>query len=56
MTLVVKLKNILFITQNTENELLTHTTSCTIVMLRFVFVPVKAGKKFLFRGSPKEKL
>ncbi len=56
MTLVVKLKNILFITQNTENELLTHTTSCVIIILRFVFVSVKAGKKFLFRGSPKEKL
>lgn len=43
-------------TQNKENGLLTHTTSCAIMILRFVFVPVKAGKKFLFRGSPKEKL
>ena len=32
-------------TQNTENELLTHTISCVIMILRFVFVPVKQVKK-----------
>lgn len=56
MTLVVKMKNILFITQNTENELLTHTISCVIMTLRFVFVPVKTGKKFLVSGKPERKI
>lgn len=55
MTLVVKMKNILFITQNTENELLTHTISCVIMTLRFVFVPVKTGKKFLGFGEARKK-
>ena len=48
MTLVVKMKNILFITQNTENELLTHTISCVIMILRFVFVPVKEVRSSCF--------
>ena len=53
MTLVVKMKNILFITQNTENELLTHTISCVIMILRFIFVPVKQVKKFGFGEARK---
>ncbi len=62
MTLVVKMKNILFITQNTErintnteNELLTHTISCVIMILRFVFVPVKQVRKFGFGEVRKKK-
>ena len=54
MTLVVKMKNILFITQNTENELLTHTIYCVIMILRFVFVPVKQVRNFSF-GKAREK-
>ena len=56
MTLVVKMKNILFITQNTENELLTHTTSCVIMILRFVFVPVKQVRIFGFGEVRKKKI
>ena len=56
MTLVVKMKNILFITQNTENELLTHTISCVIMILRFVFVPVKQVKKFGFGVARKKNM
>lgn len=56
MTLVVKMKNILFITQNTENELLTHTISCVIMILRFVFVPVKQVKKFGFGEARKKNM
>ena len=56
MTLVVKMKNILFITQNTENELLTHTISCVIMILRFVFVPVKQVKKILVSEKPERKI
>ena len=50
------MKNILFITQNTENELLTHTTSCVIMILRFVFVPVKQVKKFGFAEARKKNM
>ena len=56
MTLVVKMKNILFITQNTENELLTHTISCVIMILKFVFVPVKQVRIFGFGEVRKKKI
>ena len=49
------MKNILFITQNTENELLTHTISCVIMILRFVFVPVKQVRNFSFGEARKKK-
>ena len=42
-------------TQNTENELLTHTISCVIMILRFVFVPVKQVKSFGFGEARKKK-
>ena len=43
-------------TQNTENELLTHTISCVIMILRFVFVPVKQVKKFGFGEARKKNM
>lgn len=35
---------------------LTHTTSCVIMILRFVFVPVKQVKKFGFGEARKKNM